>query len=143
MRIDSQTWFVRVRLHPFTRALAVRPVRTLVFSGLRNNICLLVSVVIRLLFALPPAELSGLNADTPLIVHWNLMVWLYVVLSGVMMPRPILETVRLRALTHDEGPRTMLAIAILAAVASLAAMMVELADIKNFSTAQVPALCHV
>ena len=60
-----------------------------------------------------------------------------------MIARPILKTVRFRALTHDEGPWTMLAIAILAAVASLAAIMVELANVKDFSTAQVPALCNV
>ena len=95
---------MRVQLHPFSWTEAVQLLTPLVFSGLRNNICLLVSVVIRLLFALPPAELSGLHADTPLIVHWNLMVWLYVVLSGVMMLRPILEAMRLRALMHDKGP---------------------------------------
>ena len=59
------------------------------------------------------------------------------------MPRPILETVRLRALTHGKGPRTMLAIAILAAAASLAAIVIELANVKDVSKAQLVALLHV
>ena len=100
-------------------------------SALRNHIRLFVSVVIGLIVVWALAELSSLHLVTQLIIGWNVVAWLYIVSLGVMMLRSTQGTMRRRALAHDEGPWVMLAIVILAAVASLAAIVVELANVKD------------
>ena len=113
----------------------MHPPTSTIFSALRNHIRLFVSVAIGLLVVQALAEFSNLHQVTQLIIGWNVVAWLYIVSLGAMMLRSTPETMRRRAITHDEGPWVMLAIVILAAVASLAAIVAELANVKDLTGA--------
>jgi uncharacterized membrane protein len=68
---------------------------------------------------------------TRLIVGWNAGAWLYVVLAGTMMARSSPDRMRHRARLQDEGQLLILTLVIVAAVASLAAIVAELAVVKE------------
>lgn len=103
--------------------------------SLRNHIRLFISALVGLLVVGALARFSHLHVVTNLIIGWNVVAWLYIASLGAMMLRSTQTTMRRRALTHDEGPWVMLVIVILAAVASLAAIVVELANVKDLGGA--------
>ena len=64
------------------------------------------------------------------LLGWNVAVWLYLLLVGMMMKRADHEHLRRTAPAQAEGAGTVLAAVILAALASLAGIVVELAAAK-------------
>jgi len=80
-----------------------------------------------LTFAILPGTLSLMIRS---LMGWNVSVWLYLVLTGVMMVRADHEKLRQVAVAQAGAAVTVLGIAILAAVASLAGIASELAQAK-------------
>ena len=84
---------------------------------------------------------ASLHAVTRGLLSWNLGVWLYLALIGTMMLRADHDRVRRVAVAQAEGAATVLALAVVAAVASLFGVVVELAAAKQPGAAY--ALPHV
>lgn len=66
-----------------------------------------------------------------MIVGWNAGAILYLVLAGRMMFLSTHERMRFRARLQDEGQITILVLVVLAALASLGAIIAELAVVKD------------
>lgn len=79
-------------------------------------------------------SLTTLHEATRLIIGWNVGTILYLVLGGVMMSRSTQEKMQQRACAQDEGQTLILALVVLAAVACLAAIVVELAVVKDMKS---------
>lgn len=80
-----------------------------------------------LAFLALPHELAR---STRALVTWDVGAGLYLVLAWVMMVRASLEHMRWRARIQDDGARVVLILTVAAAVASLAAIVIELSDVK-------------
>lgn len=76
------------------------------------------------------------SSITRALLGWNVAVWLYVALIGVMMVRADHGRLKRVAIAQGEGAAVMLALVSAAAVASLAGIVVEL------SAAKVPGARH-
>jgi uncharacterized membrane protein len=68
---------------------------------------------------------------TRLLIGWDIGVLLYLVLVAVMMARSTLTDLQLHAAAQDEGARALLALIVIAAMASLGAIFAELATIDR------------
>ncbi len=79
---------------------------------------------------------SKLSVVTRSLLGWNVAVWLYLVLVAVMMMRSDHSRLRRIAADQAEGAATVLSIVLLAAVVSLAGIVIEL------SAAKVPGGSH-
>jgi uncharacterized membrane protein len=71
--------------------------------------------------------------STRLLVAWDAGTGLYLVLAWVMMARAGLEHMRRRATLQDDGAIPVLVLTIVAALASLAAIVIELVGVKAYS----------
>jgi uncharacterized membrane protein len=71
------------------------------------------------------------RAITRGLASWDLGVCVFIVLSLIWMREDDCEKVKLRALDHDEGRHFMLGLALVAAGASVAAILVELGGAKG------------
>ncbi len=110
----------------FLRQLRVRP--RLVLAAL---VCLL----------LPPLLPAGLPGPTRALVAWDLGAGLYVALAWTMMLRGSVERMRSRARIEDDGAVAVLALTLVAAVASVAAIVLELVGCRNLpASSQTPHL---
>ena len=76
-------------------------------------------------------RLSNMHAVTAGIIGWNIGTVLYMALSSWMMLRSTPEAMRERALRLDAGQVAVLAMVVLAAVASVAAILAELVVAKQ------------
>ncbi len=74
---------------------------------------------------------APLRAVTRALLGWNVAVWLYLLLIGVMMARADHAHLRRVALVEAEGMATVLALVSAAAVASLVGIVTELAAAKQ------------
>src|SRR5438105_8906838 len=74
---------------------------------------------VAIFFAIPTAE----RLATRILVGWDVVVAVYLVLAFVMVARFDLALVHRRAAIQDEGGRLILVLTVLAAVASLAAIL--------------------
>jgi uncharacterized membrane protein len=89
-------------------------------------------------FLLLPASLSG---PTRALVAWNLGAGLYLALAWTMMLRCSVEKMRWRTRIQDDGAIAVLVLTLVAATASLAAIVLELVGCKNLPAAiQTPHL---
>ena len=70
---------------------------------------------------------------TRLLLAWNAGVLLYIILTFVMMVRDDLDRFHQRASVQDEGRAVILTLSIVAAVFSIAAIVVQLAATKDMS----------
>jgi uncharacterized membrane protein len=110
----------------FLRQLRVRP-RLVLATG----VCLL----------LPPLLPASLTASTRALVAWDLGAGLYVALAWTMMLRASVEKMRWRARVEDDGAAAVLVLTLVAAVASVAAIVLELVGCRNLPVAsQTPHL---
>ncbi len=75
-----------------------------------------------------PAMVSG---PTRALLAWDAGAGLYLVLAWIMMLRASVEQMRRRAKLQDDGAAAVLALTVLAAVASLAAILLELIGVRN------------
>lgn len=80
-------------------------------------------------FLLLPA---GMVRSTQFLIAWDVGAWLYLGLAWTMMIRSDIERMRWRARYQDDGAEVVLALTLMAAVASLAAIMLELAGVKHY-----------
>lgn len=91
---------------------------------------LLLGVVVTLLL---PGSMQWV---TRCLLGWNLAVWLYLLLMGLMMLRADHDKLHRVALAQAEDAATVLIVVVVAAVASLVGMVLEL------SAAKVPGQAH-
>ena len=104
------------RLHTVLRQIRARP-------RLASSTCIGVATALLLPRWLPPST-RGLLA-------WDIGVGLYLSLAWAMMTRASVEHIRWRARIEDDGAAAVLLLTLLAAGASLAAIVLELAGIKT------------
>lgn len=104
--------------HRFLRPVAARP---------RLFIAAAVGIAVGLLM---PEALEA-HLVTRLLIAWNAGACLYVVLAAVMMSRSSHTHMRYRAQLQDEGQRVILALVVISAIASLAAIGGELTVVKD------------
>ena len=105
----------------------------------RNRFIRLVQSRPRLFIATAIAIAVGLLLPTSVarqpvtrwLVAWNTGAGLYVVLAALMMIRSSTHHMRHRAQLQDDGQRTILALVVIATIASLAAIGGELAVVKD------------
>ena len=81
------------------------------------------------------------HAVTRSLLGWNVGVWLFLVLIGVLMMRADHEHLRRSAIAQAEGAAFVLTLVILAAVASIVAILIELSAVKG--TGARHALPHI
>lgn len=102
----------------FIRFILSRPI---LFSSI------LVGVLV--VFFLPKS--LALHDITRAIVGWNVGAWLYLMLAARMMFWTTHEKMRARAIQQDDGKFVVLGMVIVAAIASLGAIVAELAVVKD------------
>jgi uncharacterized membrane protein len=93
----------------------------------RLLICAVAMVVAFL--ALP----DDLRLATRALIAWNLAALLFIVLIGWMLARSTEQAIQARAAQEDENPWALQAVGTLAACAALAAIMWELAAVKDLT----------
>jgi uncharacterized membrane protein len=81
-----------------------------------------------------PSSVAAHEA-TRLIIAWNAGALLYLVLAGMMVSSSTVAKMQERACAQDEGQNTILLLVILAAITCLAAIIVELAVVKDMKGA--------
>ena len=104
-------------LQTFIRQVRVRP---------RLTTCAVLAVVCAFLL---PHSLSG---PTRSLIAWDIGAGLYLALSLRMMAGATFEHMRARARALDEGAIAVLAITLAAAIASIAAIVIELSGLKTY-----------
>ena len=72
---------------------------------------------------------------TRILIGWNVGACLYLIICTVMMVRSDHEMMHRRAAMEDEGQLVILALVVLSAIASLAAIIAELAVVKDMAGA--------
>ena len=100
-----------------------------VLAHVRTRPRLFVSTAIGVLVALCAVNLG--SAVTRALLGWNVAVWLFLVLIGLMMLRADHDRLRRTAIAQAEGAATVLTLVIVAAVFSIAAIIFELAAAKQ------------
>lgn len=88
---------------------------------------------------LPASVVQSLTAR--MLIAWNVGVWVYVVLVAIMVTGSSSEKMRQRAKVEDEGQLVILGLVIAAAVASLAAIVAELTQVKDLG--HLAKLAHI
>lgn len=71
------------------------------------------------------------HAVTRSLLGWNVGVWLFLLLVGVLMARADHDHLRRSAIAQAEGAALVLTLVILAAVASIVAIVIELSAVKG------------
>ncbi len=102
-----------------------------VLRQIRARPRLTVAVLIGIAVAMCIPQSWMIHKATQLILSWNATTCLYLMLGGVMMIRSNEEQIQKRALLEDDGKFLILAFVVLAAIAGLSAVVVELAAIKD------------
>ena len=97
---------------------------------------LLISVLVGVLAALVVPDIDSLV--TRALLGWNVGVWLYLVLIGQMMLRADHGKLRKIAVAHAEGATVVSAVVVAASLASLVAIVLELAAAKAGARHAVP-----
>lgn len=73
---------------------------------------------------------GSINLVTRCLIGWNVTVWLYLILDGLMMLRSDHRLLRRTAVAQAESAATVLVIVILAAAVSMAGTVIELSAAK-------------
>lgn len=111
----------------FHRSLVLRQLHA------RPRFFISIAVAISSYFLLPQS--LALRQATRLLLSWNLGVYLYLLLAGIMVIRSSEERMRWRAQAQDEGRIAVLVGVILATLACLASIFAELAAVKDIQGA--------
>jgi len=112
-------------------AMESGPLRHILF---RIRLVSALAIGLAIYFALPAfSPPSFLGAATRLLIAWNVAIVSYLVMVGFMMARSNHETMRVRAKVLDEGRHTVLILAVVAALASLVTIILELYGLKSAS----------
>ena len=107
-------------MHPIQSFTRLRP---------RLALSILLGLVVTILI---PAHSQWV---TRMLIGWNAAVWCYLILMGWLMARASHADVRRIAEQEDESAGIVLVILSIAAVASLAAIVMELSTVKNLPNA--------
>ncbi len=92
----------------------------------RLTIAMLVGIAVAL------ALQGRFSGPTRTLIAWDAATGLYLLLVGILMTRATVEHVRFRAQLEDAGAATVLGLAVAAALASLAAIVLELVGVRNY-----------
>jgi uncharacterized membrane protein len=103
--------------------------RLWVIRTVRERPRLFLSLVVGLVAWL--AQPSAWWEATRLLIAWNFGAWLYLVLAGVMMARASQADIRRRALDQDESRFVILGLTVVAAGASIGAIVAQLGGVKD------------
>jgi uncharacterized membrane protein len=95
----------------------------------RPRLFIATAIAVAVGLALPPSV--AMQPVTRMLIAWNTGTLLYVALAATMMIRSSPQKMRYRAQLQDDGKITILVLACLTAMASLAAMAGELGVVKN------------
>jgi uncharacterized membrane protein len=117
------------------RIEAPSPLRRLP-SGLRHLAArprLATALAVFVAVAIVAAMFGSLHWPSIVLLAWNAAVGLLLTLDLVMMASSDERTMRRRAALLDDGQEVILALSVLAAIASLAAIVFELAVVKDLS----------
>jgi uncharacterized membrane protein len=82
-------------------------------------------------YTLVPVEHA---ASTRALIAWNVGAGLYLILAWIMIARATIDHMRWRARVQDDGAAVVLFLTVAAAIASLAAIILELSGMKGFSS---------
>ena len=104
--------------HPFHMRLRRRP-----------RLLIAVGVMAALYVFLPPS----IRAETRALLAWNGGIWLFLAAIVAMMAHDPRATIRLHAAAEDSGEWVLLLVSILAAIAAVAAIVLELGGLKDSS----------
>ena len=99
------------------------------FQHLKTRPRMAISVVVGALVGTLSPDIAHLV--TRLLVGWNTSVWLFLVLIGTMMLQSDHEKLRRHAIAQAEGAAVVLTLVVIAAIASIVAIIVELAAAKG------------
>ncbi len=122
---------------PLARIAPMSPLpRFFLFRHIHTRPRLFASGLFGVLAALALAGLPGLLTVTRLVIAWNVFACLYLALAVHMMLQANHDSMRTRAQQQDEGRRTVLALVVLAALATLGAIIAELAVVKDLHGTQ-------
>lgn len=88
-----------------------------------------ITVGIAVYFLLPHSA----KLTTRLLLGWNAGTWFYFLTTGWLIVRATPESIRWHAKSSDEGRFFILILASLAAIASIGAIIAQLATVKDFS----------
>lgn len=116
MPTDNTPHHTRTQRHFLVRQLQAWP---------RLLACILFSVIV---FSLLPSIVT-LQTTTRLLVTWNSGVCLYLLLAGIMIVQSSHEHIHPRAREQEEGRLTVMVSIILATIACLAAIFIDLASV--------------
>nr|WP_315183660.1 DUF1345 domain-containing protein [uncultured Albidiferax sp.] len=105
--------------------------RFLLFRHFRIRPRLFAAGLVGVLATMGLAGVPGLLNVTRLVIGWNVFACLYLLLAVHMMVKADHDQMRMRAQQQDEGRRTVLAMVVLAALATLGAIVAELAVVKD------------
>ena len=113
-------------MHPVLTHLRVRPRMSLaVVTGIAAGV------------VVPSSKLI-----TSMLIGWNVGVWIYLALMAWMMLRADHGHLRRTAVAHTQGAAVVLGLVVGASLASLAAIVVELAGVRH-GLGQPLALAHL
>ncbi|MBC7682115.1 MAG: DUF1345 domain-containing protein [Ferruginibacter sp.] len=105
--------------------------RLFIFRQIHIRPRLFASGLVGILATLVLTGVPGLQTVTRLVIGWNVFSGLYLLLAVHMMVQADHDKMRMRARQQDEGRRTVLAMVVLAALATLGAIIAELAAVKD------------
>lgn len=98
----------------------------------RPRLALAVGVGLTVFLVLP----RSLSGPTRSLIAWDAGAALYLALAWTLMLRSSVERMRFRAQLQDDGAVVVLALTVAAAVASLAAIVLELVGVRSYSASR-------
>lgn len=107
------------------------PIFRTIDGVLRGHPRLFLGVALGIIISL--ALPHSFRLSTRLLIAWNFGAWFYFVTTGWLIAHATAETIRLRAKATDEGRIFILILTSLAALASIGAIVAQLADVKDLT----------
>jgi uncharacterized membrane protein len=100
-------------------------------SLIRSRPKLFGSMLTGILAALLIPKGLALHGITRAIIGWNVGAWIYLILAARMMFWTTPEKIRARAIAQDDGKHVVLGMVVIAAVATLGAIVAELGVVRD------------
>ncbi len=112
---------------PTRRRMSDRPVLKQIHARPRLIACVVLGILAWVLFP------ETWRMATRILLAWNMSVWLYLALAAYMIRQSSHETIKARAESQDEGRNVILVMTCIAAIASIAAIVAQLAATKDMT----------
>ncbi|MES2206405.1 MAG: DUF1345 domain-containing protein [Pseudomonadota bacterium] len=81
---------------------------------------------------------TSIDKSTGSLIAWNIGTWLYLIWAWTTMLKSTVDHMKYNALKQDDGEEVVLALTLIAATASIASILLELAAIKHYPATQQP-----